>query len=435
MAAFNIETQTINKIRVRILPLLALALFFSWLDKANISFAALQINSDLGFSNTVFGLGAGFFGLGYALFAIPGTLLMKRFGARKWIGLVLIACGGCSAAMALVTEAYQLYFIRTLLGMAEASISPGIIIFLGYWLPLEYRGRAWSLLLLISPFGLALGGPISGLLLNLDGLAGVAGWRWLFLMEAIPTFLIALAIFILLRNKPDEANWLALSERSWLVEKLARERREVESTRSNGDSANKAFMSGRLWTLTLINFGMGAFLAGPIFFLPLIIQSMGFSATETGWLVMLPAIAGGLTLPAWGYWTDHAHKREVVLVAAWCMIVAGLFIAAALMPSPWALGGFTIAMMGMYGTAPVSAMLPFTFLSGAAIAVAMGMVSMAVNLGSFAGSYMVGSLVDLTGSYTIPLVSLGLIAMLCLILSIALFVRNIPSPQEPVLAH
>lgn len=412
MAGKNVQSRTMLKIWLRVLPLLALAFLSSWLEKINIGFAALEMNSDLGFSNSVFGLGAGFFAIGYTLFSVPGTLLMKRVGVRRWIALTLIACGLVSAGMALITRAQDLYILRTLLGMTEATIGPGIIIFLGYWFPIEFRARAWSVLTLVSPLALVVVGPVSSMILEVDGVLGMAGWQWLFIIEAMPALLVALAIFLLLANKPSEARWLSADEKAWLEDKLASEQNAVVGQAGDRpDSARLAFVSGRVWALAAVNCGLGMIAAGILYFLPLMVRTMGFSTGDVGLIVVPLAIVGALTLPLWGYWTDRTSKREIVLVTGCCVSATGLLFAGVLMPSPWALVGLAMAMMGFYGGAPASAMLPYTFLKGSALAAGVALVGAAASIGTFIASYIVGRLMDFTGSYVAALMFLGSVAV------------------------
>ena len=427
-----LEQRTMRKIHLRILPLLALALLFSWLDKINIGFAALQMNEDLGFSKADFGLGAGFFSVGYILFAIPGTLMLKRYGARRWVGLVLMACGIFSAATAFVTTAQELFIIRALLGAAEASIAPGMILFLSYWLPIEQRGRAWSFLLLVNPIALTLGGPISAVFLGFDGFLGKAGWQWLFLMEALPTFAIAVLIFMFLKNRPTEANWLSAEERDWLKGKLAAEQEAIQSNGGGDGTTRQAFTSGRIWILTFSNFTHGVCGAGPIFFFPLIIHSMGFSTMDTGLLVMVPAIVGGLSLPVWGYLTDRAVRKESVLAVSSFIKMFGLLAAGLLLPSPWALLGLCIALIGMFGGPPSSAMIPYSILRAGAIPAAIGIISAATSLGSFGGAYLIGRLADITNSFSASLLALSGVALLSAISALILLLLHRP-PANAIL--
>lgn len=421
----GLAAQTMRKIRWRILPLIGLGLLFSWFDKINIGFAAIQMNAELGFSKATFGLGAGLFSVGYILFAVPGAMLLAYFGARRWISYVLLACAALSAATAFVNTPGELFAIRTLLGMAEASIAPGMIYYLSLWLPLDQRGRAWSGMLFVTSLSLALVGPVSAAVLGMDGFLGFSGWQWLFLLAALPTLLIALAIFVYLKDRPADAKWLTSGEHAWLEQKLASEQAAADGKRGGKGSAREALSNTRIWILAVNNVAQGFCSAGPLIFLPLIIHSMGFSTMDTGWLVTIPAVAGGLTLPLWGYLVDRNETKEKVLIAACVVMTLGLVSAGLLLPSPWALIGFSVALIGMYGIAPSSAMIPYTIVRTGSVPAAIGIISAGVNLGAFAGAYSVGRLADLTGNYTAALALLSVSAVVALIFAITLLMlRN-----------
>jgi MFS family permease len=405
----NIKRQTMIKVWRRIVPLMALVFFFSYLDRINIGFAALQMNQDLGFSNAVFGTGAGFFAIGYALFGIPSTLLLHRLGARRWISLIMIAWGLCSAATALVKTPEQLYGVRLLLGMAEAGFSPGVILYFSYWFPSEYRGLALGSFFSIGPLGLIIGGPVSGILLSMDGQFGLSGWQWLFVVEALPTLLLVLAVFYFLTDKPADAHWLSAMEKEWLGERLLQEQRRIE-TAQNGSSVWRTLANGRVWMLAAFYLGIGTSGIGAILFLPLMIQSMGFSILNTGLVSVLPGLAAALALPLWGFWTDHSRNREVVVATACCAIAAGLLGTAALLPSPWAIVPLSVAMVGFYGCVAPFWTLPSAFLTGAAAAAGIAFINIMGNLGQFSGPYLLGRTSDLTGSYSVGLASLAAVA-------------------------
>ncbi len=424
-----ISTRVLRKVKWRILPLIGLGLLFSWFDKVNLGFAALQMNADLGFSKATFGLGAGLFSIGYILFAVPGTVLLARFGARRWIGYIMLACALLSAATAFIERPAELFAIRTLLGMAEASIAPGMIFYLGLWLPLAQRGRAWSGMLMTTSLSLALVGPISAWVLSLDGMLGLSGWRWLFLLSALPTLIIAATIFMLLRDRPRDAKWLTVEERTWLDETLSREQQAHSGSDKGKGKVREALSSGRIWMLAGNNLAGGLCSAGPLIFLPLIVQSLGYSMTDTGWLVTIPAVLGGLTLPLWGYLVDRAVRKEAVLVLACTVMSLGLVIAWLLLPSPLALIGFSLTLAGMYGAAPASAMIPYSIVRNGSVPAAVGLCGAGVNLGAFAGAFGIGRLADVSGNYTAPLALLSISAIIGLLLAIGLLLSR-PTTTE-----
>lgn len=422
MTQGDLSEKTLRKIGIRILPLLALAYLFAWLDKFNVGFAALQMNESLGFTNTEYGLGVGFYSIAYVLFAVPGAMLLRRFGARRWLGFVIIACSLCSLANAFIGRPIELWVVRAVLGLAEASVAPGMVVYLSFWFPEEYRARAWSTLLLISPFALVIGGPVSGLLLGMNGIAGFKGWQWLFITEAIPTFFIGISIFFLLTNRPSEAKWLSPSEKGWLRDQMGPD--EVPAGQKERGGLRLALSNGRVRALALIFFGFGASGAGPLYFLPSMVKSMGYSASTAALLVAIPAIVGGLSLPLWGRWADRTRHGEYVLIAAGCLHGIGSLLAALLLPAPLALAGFSIAMICVYGVNVSFTLLPSIHLSKAATAAAIGLNFAAINIGIFAGSFLVGKLVDLTGSFRLSLIASGAIGLLVASLAVLLLLHG-----------
>jgi ACS family tartrate transporter-like MFS transporter len=401
--------QTARKVWWRIVPLMTAAFFFSYLDRVNIGFAAVTMNRALGFSNTVFGVGAGAFAIGYALFGVPSTLLLHRVGARRWISVMMIAWAVCSAATAFVTNFTELSGARLLLGIAEAGFTPGVIFYFGYWFPSEYRGRALSSFYFIGPLGLLIGGPLSSAVLSLDGFLGFAGWRWLFIVEAFPTLLLAVLVFWAMPDNPVDASWLSPTEKRRLGERLMGERRDVEGLLGEV-SVWRTLMSTRVWVLAAVYLGVGTSGIGAVFFLPLMIRSMGFSILSTGFVAAAPGLAAALALPLWGIWTDRSRRRESVVAAACCAMSIGLLGTAVLLPSPWALASISIAMIGFYGCLAAFWTLPSAFLTGASAAAGIAFVNVVGNLGNFSGPAVLGAVSDLTRSYGAGLICLAVIA-------------------------
>jgi len=404
-----VEYQTMRKVWRHSVPLLMVCLLFNYLDKVNLSFAALTMNQELGFSNTVFGAGAGFFAIGYALFAIPSTLLLHRLGARRWMSAMILAWGLCSASTAFVTTPAQLLTVRLLLGMAEAGFTPGAILYFSYWFPSEYRGRVLGLFLLIYPLGMIIGGPAASALFLLNGVYGLASWQWLFIVEALPTLGLALAVLFWLTDRPETARWLSFTEKYWLTERLAEEQQRIAAP-AGGDSVSHSFKDSRLWTLTAANLALSTAGIGALIFLPLIVKSMGFSITATGWIVALPGVMAGITLPLWGIWADRARSREMVVAFACCTIALGLAGAAALLPSFSATAALSIAMIGFNGCLVAFWTLPSAFLRGAGAAAGIAFINIVGNMGTFTGPYLLGWLADRTQSHAVGLTCLAIIA-------------------------
>jgi ACS family tartrate transporter-like MFS transporter len=415
-AALDLERSTVRKVIWRIVPLMALVLLFNYLDKVNIGFAAVTMNKDLGFSNTVFGAAAGFFAFGYALCGVPSTLLLHRLGARRWISVIMVAWGVISAGTAFVSTAREMLIARFILGAAEAGFTPGMIFYFSLWFPNRYRGRVLGAFLLIYPFSLVIGGPFSATLFSLDGSLGLHGWQWLFLIEALPTVVLALVVFVLLKDRPADAGWLSAAEHTWLRAELANEAQSIESAATKPARA-RPWRERRAWLLLAVNVGLSTSGIGAYFFMPLIIQSMGFSVKNTGLLVALPGIAATVLLPLWGIWADRAKRRETVVGAACALIMLGLLGAAPLLPSVWAIIPLSIAMVGFFGGLVAFWTLPSQYFVGAGAAIGIAIINIMGNLGTFTGPYLLGWLSDKTGTYEAGLMSLAAIAAATAILT------------------
>jgi MFS transporter, ACS family, tartrate transporter len=425
--AIDLERATVRKVIWRIVPLMALVLLFNYLDKVNIGFAAVTMNKDLGFSNTVFGAAAGFFAFGYALFGVPSTLLLHRVGARRWISVIMVAWGLISAATAFVGTAREMLIARFILGAAEAGFTPGMIFYFSLWFPSRYRGRVLGAFLLIYPFSLVIGGPFSSTLFSLDGFRGLHGWQWLFLIEALPTVALAAVVFALLKDRPADAAWLSSGERTWLETELANETARLETV-GGKPTLGRQWSDRRAWLLLAVNVGLSTSGIGAYFFMPLIIQSMGFSVKNTGLLVALPGIAATIILPLWGIWADRAKRRETVVAAACALIMIGLLGAAPLLPSVWAIIPLSLAMVGFFGGLVAFWTLPSQFFVGAGAAVGIAIINIMGNLGTFTGPYLLGWLSDKTGTYEVGLMSLAAIAAAT---SILIWVSSFARARRP----
>lgn len=405
----TLERQTLLKVWWRVVPLASAILFLSFLNRGAIGFAALQMNEDLQFSNTVFGTGAGCFAIGYALFCIPGTVLLHRVGARRWLSALVIVWALCSASTALVTRAEELFVVRLLLGAAEATFAPGVMLYFTYWFPSAYRGRVLGTLMFINPLSMAIGGPIAGAVLSADGAFGLAGWQWLFIVEALPATALGVAVFVWLPDKPSVATWLSPAEKIRLKEQLEREKPRVEQ--GNKGPAGNWLAQGPVWTLALIHLAIGTSGIGTLFFLPMMIQSMGFSIGNTGLLAALPAIAAALALPVWGIWVDRSPSREAIVAAGCFALGGGLLAAALLLPSAWALLPICVAMVGLFGALVAFWSLPPAVLSGTSVAAGMAFITIMGNLGTFFGPTVLGWLSDVTTSFAAGLTLLAAAAL------------------------
>src|SRR5262249_18980130 len=275
----TLEQRTIRKVSWRLLPLIIVIYFVAYIDRTNVSFAALTINKDLGLSAYVFGLGAGIFFLGYFLFEVPSNVILEKTGARIWIARIMVTWGLVSGAMAFATGPASFLTLRFLLGVAEAGFFPGMILYFTYWFPKAYRARVISALFIAVPGSNALAAVISGAILERDGLLGLAGWQWMFIVEAIPAVLLAVAVLALMTDRPAVASWLAPEEREWLETRLQEERRRIES--AGHLSLTRALTDRRVLALSAIYFTIVTATYGITFFLPQIVKGIGLSNVMT----------------------------------------------------------------------------------------------------------------------------------------------------------
>ncbi len=415
-----IERRAIGKVWRRVVPLLSLALLCAYLDRVNIGFAALQMNEALGLTNTTFGFASGVFAIGYALFAIPSTLMLHRLGARRWLTFIAVIWGLASTATAFVETAPQLYGARFVLGAAEAGFAPGAILCFTTWFPSAYRGRVLASFLLISPLGFLLGGPLSSLLLSLDGHYGFAGWQWLFVVEAAPTLLLAMVLLLFLPDAPGEVSWLSGDEKSWLTRKLDDERNVIAKASPEAGSIGSAFADPRVWLLVAVNLAAGTAGVGATMFLPLIVKSMGFSTWDAGFVVTAPALAGGASLLVWGFVSDRARNRALIIAIGCAMLATGLLLGAFILPSAWAIAALCLAMAGYNGAVVALWTLPNTFLIGAGAAVGVSIVNVASHLGAFTGPVLLGAVADEAGGFSAGLIGLGASSVLAVLLALVL---------------
>ena len=306
--AVDIETTTIRKVTLRLVPFLILCYFVAYLDRVNVSFAALQMNKDLGLTASTYAFGAGIFFIAYFFFEVPSNLFLERFGARKWIARIMFTWGLLSGAMAFITGENSFYFVRVLLGVAEAGFFPGIIFFITLWFPAAYRARIIGFFMAAIPLSSVIGAPVSGALLGFDGMLGFKGWQWLFLLEAAPALILAVVVYFYLTDSPAKAAWLSLEERQWLTTRLADERRQREDVASH--SVLQALLHPKVLALSLVYFGAVACNYGLGFFLPQIVKAFGLTNLQTGFVAAIPFLVGTVGIVYWGRRSDRKQERK-----------------------------------------------------------------------------------------------------------------------------
>jgi MFS transporter, ACS family, tartrate transporter len=417
----EVEIRTIAKVSRRLVPFLIICYFIAYLDRVNVSFAALTMNQDLGLSQTAFGFGAGIFFIAYFIFEVPSNLLLERFGARKWIARIMLSWGILSGATAFIPAIARatglgnensFYLVRVLLGAAEAGFFPGIIFYLTLWFPTEYRARIVGYFMAAIPLSTVIGAPISGVLLYLHGGLGLAGWQWLFIIEAVPAIILAGVVFFYLTDRPADAAWLAPDERQWLAERLALEQRQRLAVQDY--SVMQALVNPRVLGLSIVYFGAVATNYGLSFFLPQIVKAFGLNTFLTTLVSAAPYAVGLIGMVWWGWRSDRVAERRFhtafpLFVAAAAIAVSTVFDDPTLKMIALCVAGF-----GIFACLPVFWTLPTAFLSGAAAACGIAVINSIGNLAGFAGPFAMGWIKDHTGSYSgglLLLAGLGIIAM------------------------
>ena len=423
----DLETRTVARVTRRLVPFLILCYFVAYLDRVNVGFAALTMNKDLGLTAQAYGIGAGIFFLSYFLFEVPSNLFLERFGARKWIARIMFSWGLLSMMTAFIPQISAatgqsttavFYAIRVLLGIAEAGFFPGIIFYLTLWFPAAYRGRIIGYFMAAIPLSSVIGSPISGQLLNLHGWMGLAGWQWLFIIEALPALLLAVVVFFYLTDRPADAKWLPPEGRAWLARRLDEEHRQRVAAQHF--SVLEALGNTRVLLLSFVYFGAVAANYSLGFFLPQIVRDFGLSFGWTGVVAAIPYVAGTLGMVYWGRHSDRTgERREHTALAA---LVAGAgIVASTLVDDPTGkMIAFSIAGFGVFAVLPVFWTLPTAFLSGSAAAGGIAIINSIGNLSGFAGPFVMGKMKDATGSYTIGLLAVAGVVFLAMLVVLSL---------------
>ena len=426
----SLEARTIAKVSARLVPFLIVCYFAAYLDRVNVSFATLTMNGDLGLTAAQYGFGAGIFFLAYFVFEVPSNLLLARFGARKWIARIMFTWALVSGATAFVGGASSFYVVRVLLGIAESGFFPGIIFFLTLWFPAVYRARIIGSFMAAIPLATVIGAPVSGMLLGLDGVLGLKGWQWLFITEALPSLVLAVAVLFYLTDGPSEATWLEPDERAWLVGRLAQEhqRRKV----SHDYSVVQALMNPKVLALSVVYFGMVASNYGLSFFLPQIVKAFGLSNLLTGFVSALPYVVGAFAIVLWSRHSDRHVERTYHTAIPMLVAALGIGLSTAFDDPAMKMAALSVAGFGIFGGLAVFWTLPTVFLSGPAAAAGIAMINAIGNLAGFFGPYATGWIKDATGSYTGGLLALSAVCLIAMVVVILLgHDVSLEHPAEP----
>jgi len=392
------------------LPYLTLLYIIAYLDRVNVGYAALEMTNALKFSPEIYGFGAGVFFIGYFLLEIPGTILVEKWSARKWIARIMISWGVVAIGMGFIHSAPQFYWARFLLGAAEAGFFPGIIVYLSHWVRKEDRARALAVFVTAQPISNIIGSPISGMLLGIHWF-GLAGWRWLFILEGLPAVIFGVITLFYLTDWPHQATWLTADERQWIASELESERK-AKLARHPG-SIRDALRNQQVILLCAAYFCVISSVYGFTFWFPTVLKRLsGFSNLAVSVIAALPYCLGLVAMLLVGWSSDRTGERRWHTVISMLLITVGLALSSAqhgvLLPMLF----FCVAAVGMYGYVPSFWSIPNSFLCGTAAAAAIGLINSVGNLGGFAGPYVVGYLSKATHSFAAGVVYLALCALM-----------------------
>ncbi|MBP2303588.1 MFS transporter [Azospirillum picis] len=409
------EERTYLKVTLRLLPFLALCYLVAYIDRVNVGFAKLQMLSDLGLSETVYGFGAGVFFIGYMLFEVPSNLIMHRVGARRWIARIMITWGIISGAMAFMSSmaaalgfensTMTFYVLRFLLGVAEAGFFPGIILYFNYWYPSHRQGRIMSLMMAAQPVSFIVGGPLSGFLMDrFHGVHGFQGWQWMYVIEAAPAVLLGILVLALLSNGIDDARWLSPREKTLLKANLEQEKRQKSDY-----PLGRLFRTPVLWLFVAIYFLLVVGTYGVNFWLPSIIKSTGVSSNlEVGLITAIPYAVAAVVMIATARHAERTNEKRWHTAIAAILGGIGLILSATVTGSVVLTVAFiTVAVAGYMTAMAIFWSFPGSMLTGAAVAAGVAAINSLGSMGGFFGPYLLGWLTDRLGNSNAGLMALG----------------------------
>jgi ACS family tartrate transporter-like MFS transporter len=420
----DFDRATLRKVAWRFLPFLILAYIVNYLDRTALSVAALTMNQDLGFTSRQFGFAAGMFFVGYCLFEVPSNLALYRYGARVWLTRIMITWGLASAATALVVGPNSFYLIRFLLGVAEAGFFPGVAYFLSTWFPRAYRARILAWFLLGIPASSLVGSPIAGMLLELNGTWGIAGWKWLFILTSAPAILLGVMLPFFLSNRPEEAKWLTPDERAAVLSLLEGEKTEQSQMSHHATGLKAAFTDIRVLILAACQFGLIVGSYGIGVWLPLIIKTKEISNLHVSFISAIPYLFATFVPIIWAAYSDKKDNKVNSVVIGCLVAAAGLMLSMQAQTLSVGLIGITLALIGINTARAIFWAIPTRFLSGVASAGGLAMINSVGTVGGFVGPSMIGMLKDATGSFHAGLFGMAIFLILSALLAGSLHYFN-----------
>ena len=423
LAGSAIEKRTMAKIYLRLLPFCFVLYFICYLDRANISFASLTMNKDLGLTAYIYGIGAGAFFWGYFILEVPSNLILEKVGARRWIGRIMISWGIVSGAFAFTQGPISFFCLRFGLGLAEAGFFPGMILYFTYWFPPLHRARIVAGFMAAIPVSLGLGAPVSTACLELNGVLGLAGWKWLFLCEAAPAVIFGVICLFYLTDRPADATWLDAEEKAWLEAEMQKEKKTLSEHRRF--SVLQTLWNWRVLALAAIHFGQAAVSVSLAVFVAQMIKSLGLTNMQTGFTTVIPYAAGTVGMLLWGHYSDKRNERRWNLTGSCSVMAIGCVLAGLAGPTWWSILGLSLIMIGLYASNAHLFPLPAVFLSGPALASGIAWVNSVGILGGSVSPPVVGYLKDVTGNFSGGFYALAIFAVFAAIVA-AVAVRETP---------
>ncbi|MEU2379082.1 MFS transporter [Streptomyces misionensis] len=410
----EVEKTTIRQISIRLLPVLLLGYLVAYIDRSNVGFAAIHMNDDIGLSSSQFGFGASVFFLAYVALEVPSNIALNRYGARVWLARIMITWGLVAIGMAFVAGPTSFTVMRVLLGAAEAGFFPGVILYLTFWYPPAHRGRVIALFSMAIPLASVLGSPLSGYLLRLQGLLGLHGWQWLFIIEGIPAAVLGVVALFVLPSHPNNARWLSVEQRAWLENEL---RPQEPTSEVRHVAMRKTLLNKRVLRLSLVYASTAAISQALSVWQPQMVKGFGLSDTQVGWLNAIPFAIATILMLLWGRASDRGSGRVRFTVIP----IALSAVALAFVPLAYALPGFLLVLsavlVGTYAAKGPFWSLSTQWLSRREAVAGVAMINSLGSLAAFGGNWLVGGIKDRTGSFTLalmPLMALAAVSVLAL---------------------
>jgi ACS family tartrate transporter-like MFS transporter len=409
-AAAELETTTMRAVSWRLMPFLLAAYVVCYIDRVNVGFAALQMNKAVGIDPKTFGLGAGIFFVGYFFLEVPSNLALERFGASKWIARIMLTWGVVSAAFALIGGPISFLVLRFLLGAAEAGFFPGVILYLTYWFPSTYRAKIVGIFMVAIPLAGVIGSPISGAVLGMDGILGLGGWQWIFLIEAAPAILLGIVSFVWLTDTPAHARWLTSEQSGWLSATLMAER--ARAPRVRHQSVWKVMVNKYVLLMSLVYAGAVGASTSLALWMPQLIKPFGLTNFETGLVNAIPFAIAAVWMILWGHNSDRTGER------VWHNALPLAWMAAAIVAALWAHSLWTIIPLltliaaGTYASKGPFWALCSEWLGAGAAAAGLAQINALGNLSGFFFNYAIGWIKDETGSYAAALMPIAVVAVI-----------------------